>query len=135
MTTTGGCYCGAIRYEADGDPVMKGECHCRECQYITGGQANDFMAMPASGFRYTKGTPKQFQRSDLDHAVIREFCGECGTHILTRSPALPDAVILKVGSLDDTSLFGQPQVVMQTADAPSFHHIPEGIPSFERFPG
>ena len=58
MTTTGGCYCGEIRYEADGEPVMKGECHCRECQYITGGQANDFMAMPTAGFRYTKGEPK-----------------------------------------------------------------------------
>ncbi len=113
---------------------MKGECHCRECQYITGGQANDFMAMPASAFRYTKGSPKAFTRSDLEHAVTREFCGTCGTPILTRSPALPQAVILKVGSLDDMSVFGQPQVVMQTADAPGFHHIPEGIPAFPRFP-
>jgi hypothetical protein len=59
MTTTGGCYCGEIRYEADGEPVMKGECHCRECQYLTGGQANDFMAMPTAGFRYTNGEPKE----------------------------------------------------------------------------
>jgi len=135
MKITGGCYCGALRYEAEGDPIMKGECHCRECQYLTGGQANDFMAMPDPGFRYTKGTFKAFRRADREHAVTREFCPECGTHILTRSPALPQAVILKVGTLDDTSVFGQPQVVMQTADAPSFHHIPEGIPSFERFPG
>ena len=135
MKLTGGCYCGALRYEAEGEPVMKGECHCRECQYITGGQANDFMAMPEPGFRYTQGTFKGFRRADLDHAVTREFCPECGTHILTRSPALPGAVILKVGSLDDTSVFGGPQVVMQTADAPGFHHIPEGVPAFERWPG
>lgn len=135
MKLGGGCYCGEIRYEAEGDPIMKGECHCRECQYITGGQANDFMAMPVAGFRYTKGTPKGFTRSDLKVAVTREFCPNCGTQILTRSPALPQAVILKVGSLDDTSVFGQPQVIMQTADAPSFHHIPEGIPAFPRWPG
>ena len=36
MKVTGGCYCGALRYEAEGDPIMKGECHCRECQYLTG---------------------------------------------------------------------------------------------------
>jgi len=135
MKVTGGCYCGALRYEAEGEPVMKGECHCRECQYFTGGQANDFMAMPEPGFRYTKGTFTAFRRADLEHGVTREFCPECGTHILTRSPALPQAVILKVGSLDDTSVFGGPQVVMQTADAPSFHHIPEGVPAFERWPG
>ncbi|MEZ6010993.1 MAG: GFA family protein [Hyphomonas sp.] len=135
MAITGGCYCGEIRYEAEGEPIMKGECHCRECQYITGGQANDFMAMPAAGFHFTKGTPKAFSRPDLDHPVIREFCATCGTHVLTRSPALPQAVILKVGTLDDTSFFGGPQVVMQTADAPSFHHIPAGVPAFERWPG
>ena len=135
MTIKGGCYCGEIRYEAEGEPVMKGECHCRECQYITGGQANDFLAMPAEGFSYTKGTPKQFTRNDFEGAATREFCPTCGTHLVTRSPALPQAVIIKVGSLDDVSVFGAPQVVMQTADAPSFHHIPEGVPAFERWPG
>jgi hypothetical protein len=114
---------------------MKAECHCRECQYFTGGQANDFMAMPAAGFRFTKGAAKAYKRDDFEHAVTREFCPNCGTHILTRSPALADAVILKVGSLDDPAIFGQPQMVMQTADAQSFHHIPEGIPAFERWPG
>lgn len=135
MTIKGGCYCGEIRYEADGEPIMKGECHCRECQYITGGQANDFIAMPAEGFRYTKGSPKQFKRTDIEFAAIREFCPNCGTHVVTRSPAMPQGAIVKVGSLDDTSVFGKPDVVMQTADAPSFHHIPEGVPSFERWPG
>ncbi|MCA8903103.1 MAG: GFA family protein [Hyphomonas sp.] len=135
MALTGGCYCGEIRFEAGGDPVMKGECHCRECQYISGGNANDFMAMPTALFHYTKGAPKQFTRSGIESPVTREFCGTCGTPILARSPALADAVILKVGTLDDTSVFGQPQMIIQTADAPSFHHIQEGIPAFPRWPG
>ena len=37
MAITGRCYCGAVRYEADGPPAFKGQCHCRECQYISGG--------------------------------------------------------------------------------------------------
>ena len=37
MKLEGGCYCGALRYVAEGEPAMKAECHCRECQYITGG--------------------------------------------------------------------------------------------------
>ena len=71
MPITGGCYCGAVRYEAEGDPIMKAQCHCRECQYFTGGQPNDFMAMPEAGFKYTKGEPKRFTKSDVTNAATR----------------------------------------------------------------
>ena len=93
------------------------------------------MAMPASDFRYTLGTPKQFRRPDLERGVVREFCGTCGTHLTTRSPALLNAVILKVGTLDEPAEFGAPQMSMQVADAQGFHHIADGIPAFDRFPG
>ena len=66
MKLAGGCYCGGVRYEADGDPLFKGQCHCRECQYISGGSPNVTMGMPAASFAYTKGAPKPFQRGDLD---------------------------------------------------------------------
>lgn len=92
-----------------------------------------FMLMPPDGFGYSKGTPKQFTRSDLENAVTREFCAECGTHLTTRRPGLP-AVILKVGTLDDPALFGAPQMAIFTIDKQAFHQIPEGLPSFERLP-
>jgi hypothetical protein len=135
MTITGGCYCGAVRYEAEGAPIMKARCHCRECKYYTGGEGNDFMAMPAGGFRYTKGQPKGFTKPGVTGAATREFCADCGTPLLTRSPALPIAVILKIGSLDDPSAYGGPQMILQTADAHPFHLLPDGVPAFPRFPG
>ena len=133
MKLEGGCYCGSIRYVAEGEPKLKAQCHCRECQYFSGGSPNTFMLMPVDGFRYTKGTPRQFTRSDLEGAVTREFCGECGTHLLTRRPGLPP-VIIKVGTLDDPTLFGTPQMAIYTVDKQPFHMIAEGIPSFERLP-
>jgi len=135
MELYGRCYCGALRYRATGDVMFKGQCHCRECQYITGGQPNVVMAMPESGFSYTKGSPKQFRRSDLPNPVTREFCADCGTHILGKASGLPGAVILKVGTLDDPSVFGGPQMAIFTIDKQSFHHIPDGVPAFERTPG
>jgi len=134
MARSGGCYCGEIRYESDGDPIMQAQCHCRECQYITGGSANVFMAVPESGLRFTQGSPKGYSRADLETPVTREFCPNCGTHLLTRSPAMPQAVILKVGSLDDPSEFS-PQIAIFTCDQLPFQTIPEGVPSFERVPG
>src|SRR5271156_3750302 len=134
MKAEGGCYCGQVRYKAEGEPVMKGQCHCRECQYISGGAPNVILAMPIAGFAYTKGTPKTFTRSDLERAVTREFCADCGTHMISRAPGFP-AVIIKVGTLDNPKAYGEPNLAIFTIDKQSFHHIPEGMRAFERLPG
>ena len=133
MKFEGGCYCGKVRYEAEGEPMMKAQCHCRECQYIAGGAPNMFMLMKPAEFKYTKGTPKQFTRSDLEKPVTREFCPDCGTHLvtLTQHPL----VVIKVGTLDDPKLFGGPKMAIYTIDKQPFHQIPEGLKTFERLPG
>jgi hypothetical protein len=133
MKLEGGCYCGSVRYIAEGEPKLRAQCHCRECQYISGGSPNIFMLMPVDGFSFTKGTPKQFTRSDLEGAVTRAFCAECGTHLTTRRPGL-SVVNLKAGTLDDPALFGTAQMAIFTVDKQPFHAIPEGVPSFERLP-
>ena len=132
MAMTGRCYCGALKYEVTADPIFNGQCHCRECQYISGGGPNMFVAMPVTGFKYTASQPKQFTRSDLERAVTREFCAECGTHLVSKLPGLP-AVALKVGTFDDPSLFN-PKMAIHTLDKQAFHHVPEGMPAFERLP-
>ena len=131
MRLEGGCYCGAVRYLAEGEPVLRAQCHCRACQHISGGAPNPFMLMPPAGFRFSKGTPRQFSRPDLENAVTREFCADCGTHLTTRRPGL-DAVILKVGTLDNPELFEGPQMAIYTAQMQAFHAIPDGP---ARFPG
>jgi len=134
MKVEGRCYCGALRFKAEGDPMFMGQCHCRECQYISGGSPSVVIAMPEAGFAYTKGTPKAFRRNDLPSPATREFCGECGTHILAKAPALPGMLVIKAGTLDDPSVV-TPMMAINLIDKQSFHLIPEGIPTFERFPG
>ncbi|HJQ83380.1 MAG TPA: GFA family protein [Candidatus Binatia bacterium] len=135
MRLEGGCYCGSVRYQAEGDALFKGQCHCRECQYISGGHPNLVIGMPAPGFSYVKGKAKGFSRKDLADPVTREFCAECGTHLLSRTPRLPGGVLIKVGTLDDPSVFGGPDMVIFTVDKQRFHHVPDGVPAFERLPG
>ena len=134
MKVEGGCYCGNVRYRATGEPVMRAQCNCRECQYISGGSSNLILGMPVAGFEFTKGTAKPFTRTDLENPVTREFCPDCGTHLLSRLPGLPIA-LLKVGTLDEPAIFEGPQMVVFTIDSQPFHQNPEGIPTFERLPG
>ena len=65
--------------------------------------------------------------------MTREFCAECGTHLITRPLGLP-AVVLKVGTLDDPKQFGAAQMAIYTVDKQAFHMVPEGVPTFERLP-
>ena len=44
-------------------------------------------------------------------------------------------MILKVGTLDDPSQFDGPQMAIFTIDKQSYHHIPDGVATFERTPG
>jgi hypothetical protein len=134
MKITGGCYCKKIRYAAEGEPVMRGLCHCRECQYISGGGANVALAMPLSGFRYTSGEPKSFERGDLDAPVKRQFCPDCGTSLVSLPPGLHDLVILKVGTMDDPAQYGAPDMAFYCIEKQPFHYLPEDLLKFDRFP-
>lgn len=136
MRLEGGCYCKSVRYVAEGEPFLKAQCHCRECQYISGGAPNMFIAMPVQSFSYSKGDPKAFKRSDLQHPVTREFCPECGTHLVTRLPeGGPPMIVVKVGTLDDpAAMYGRPDLAIYTIDKQAFHEVPAGLPTFERLP-
>ena len=133
MEIKGGCYCGDIKYLASGEPQASIQCHCRECQYITGGNPNVLMIMPNEQFHFTKGAPKEFKRDDIENAVTRLFCNNCGTAIGTRSPLRPYSIILKVGTFDDPSVF-KPEIAIFTCDMQSFHYIDSSIKSFNKRP-
>ncbi|MBW2268090.1 MAG: GFA family protein [Deltaproteobacteria bacterium] len=132
MIFEGGCYCGNLRYRSEGEVLGRGQCHCRECQYSSGGSPNMIMAMPREGFTYTRGKPTGHTRDDLDVAVTREFCAKCGTHVLIRVPPMPSMVMLRVGTLDEPDLFGMPDMAIFLCDKRIFHVVPEGVPTFDK---
>lgn len=134
MEFTGGCYCKNVRYSVEGEPLIKALCHCRECQYIAGGGANVLIAMPRAGFKYTEGAPATFQRDDLEAGVVREFCSNCGTHLTSNPPGMPDMVIVKVGSMDHPEDYGTPDMALYCSEKQPFHSIAEGVMQFDEFP-
>ena len=83
---TGGCFCGAIRYQSTDPPVRVGMCHCRMCQRWFGAAACMGVFFESDSFRFTKGEPKIFMTSAI---LERRFCENCGTSILHRYVAGP----------------------------------------------
>ena len=133
MELKGGCYCGEVGYEISGELQACFQCHCRECQYITGGNPNAVMVFSQEDFKFIKGNPSVFARSDLDTPVNRYFCKSCGTAIGSISPSRPESFIVKIGTLDDPGVF-DPKFAIFTCDIQDFHHIPEGLQSFDKRP-
>ena len=133
MKMTGGCYCGALRYEITAKPVFKAECYCRACQHIAGGAPQYFMLVPEEAFLFSRGTAKSFTLPDKDNAVTRSFCDICGTHLVTKRPGL-EGVIVKVGTLDDPAQFGRPRAAIFVSEKQPFHQISEDLPQFQGLP-
>src|SRR6266478_301396 len=104
--------------------TFTGGCYCRTCQAISGGAGNFFMAVDAKSFQFTKGTPRSFNKNDRPGSPTRHFCGACGVHLTARSERAPTAVLIKVGTLDDPSVFEGPQLVTWTSEMQKFHLLP-----------
>ena len=82
------------------------------------------------------GTPRSYVKTaESGNRRRHAFCGDCGTPLTSRTPAIPGMVLVKAGSLDQTAQFGKPDFAVFTIDKPSWHVVMEGVPSFERMPG
>ena len=98
---TGGCACGAVRFEITADPVGGGICHCRACQYAAGGPPTYVLLAPKMAFKVTKGEPKVYtSKGDSGADVGRAFCAECGTPLQVRVDHQPETVDFPVATLD-----------------------------------
>jgi len=100
MTWTGGCLCGAVRYEAKVSVSENWYCHCRMCQKSTGSVVSTSAIVPKTQLRIIKGNPKFYQSSQ---SVERGFCSNCGSPMFFR-PVNEDWVSILSGTLDDPEL-------------------------------
>jgi hypothetical protein len=99
-TWTGGCLCGAIRYEASVTDSENWYCHCRMCQRWTGSVLTTSAIIPKADLRITKGEPKYYRSSSF---VERGFCQDCASPLFFR-PIKDDWVSIQTGTLDNPEL-------------------------------
>lgn len=135
MTTplTGGCLCGAIRYKIDAQVTELRACHCKNCQKHSGTGGTVNAVVPTGQFRITQGTTTKYQDSATQsgRTLSRHFCGKCGSSIYSQRNPDPGFVVVRAGSLDDSSGMKITSDIW-TATAPPWMHID---PASERHPG
>ena len=132
-TYTGGCACGAIRYEGTADPIAAGHCHCRACQHASGAGHASHLMLPKGAISVT-GEPKFYDApADSGNMISRGFCTDCGSPVLTFNSGMPDMVAVRAASLDDPSQF-EPMLVVFTETAQAWDPAHEGLPSFPGMP-
>jgi hypothetical protein len=98
---TGGCFCGAIRYEVEGTPFHATNCHCSICRRTTGAPFVTWFSVRLSEFRIVKGEPMRFKPTE--HG-IRSFCSRCGTQLTFQHVELTDEIDVTTCSLDNPEL-------------------------------
>ena len=99
MELTGGCLCGAIRFEADEQPQWIRHCHCVMCRKVSGSAFLTGLIFRAGAIHWT-GKPESYESSP---GFLRTFCSKCGSSLTNEIVHVSDKLYLLLGSFDDPS--------------------------------
>jgi hypothetical protein len=130
---TGGCLCGAVRYEAKGEPLYTGHCYCADCRKVSGSGFIPFMSYPAGAVRFSGRTLKFTSKSARGSNAVRNSCPVCGGLVFGGEVGIDDSFTIYAGSLDDPSFF-HPQIAIFARDRPDWAVIPPGLTVFDAMP-
>lgn len=130
---TGGCACGAIRYEISAEPIEMNDCQCRHCQHKSGTGHGSYLTFFRSAVK-TEGEAKQWDMVG-DNGTIKShaFCPTCGSPVHLTFPGIPDIFTIHAASLDDPSRY-KPRKVIWTTSGHAWDHIDPALPKFDKMP-
>lgn len=127
----GQCHCGAIRYQAEGDPVYHALCHCTDCRRHAGAPMVGWALFRNEVFAITRGEPRVYASSEHGR---RHFCGDCGTGLFyTNEAVFPGMTDIQSGTLDDPGALPV-QIHVQVAERIGWMKDVDSLPQFERYP-
>lgn len=99
----GGCLCGAVRYEAGGEPLFGLRCYCRDCQRASGSSNVPIVAVLRKLFTISGETKSYATAGESGRKAARNFCPVCGSLLFGAPERAPEIITLYVGTLDDPS--------------------------------
>ena len=134
LPLTGGCGCGAVRFELDAPPLVAVYCHCTRCQRRSGTNAGASARVDPASFRLVAGE-EQLRAWQADGGLEKVFCGACGSGVLARRGDDGAVLVVRMGAFDgDPGV--RPSAHQYTNYAAPWQPIPDdGLPRYpERMP-
>ncbi|MDX1367575.1 GFA family protein [Pseudomonas sp.] len=122
---SGGCQCGALRYQFRAALRDIAHCHCSICRRTTGGILTTWITVPLASFEWLAGTATEFASSA---SCTRSFCPSCGAHLTLFTTLSPQTLDITVATLDQPELAPADRHIWVQSRLPWLHldgHLPE----------
>ena len=131
---TGGCACGAIRYEISAEPKLMVDCQCRDCQRKSGTGHGSYLAFADRKSVKLEGEARHWDLvGDSGNVKTRGFCPTCGSPVYLTSADMPDLFSVHAASLDDPGRY-RPQMVIYRVSGHAWDHVDPALPAYDRMP-
>ncbi len=129
MHATGSCFCGAVRYEIDGEIGPAYYCHCSRCRKISGSAFTANAVVDPAHFHVVAGKDRLRAQTSED-GISRWFCGDCGSPIHVSQG---EHMRLRLGSLD-SNLADRPKFHIFVGSKADWYDIHDDLPRHDERP-
>ena len=123
---SGGCLCGSLRYEAEGEPLSMGYCYCADCRKASGSGFIPFMGFASSAVRFSGETLTFTSKAANGGDAVRNSCRICGSLVFGGRVVKDDSFTIYAGTLDDPSRF-YPRTAIFTRNRPPWAVLPPDL--------
>jgi hypothetical protein len=131
---TGGCACGAIRYEISAEPIFMNDCQCRDCQQASGTGHGSYLTFgDRKAVKLTGKATHWDIVADSGNVKTRGFCPSCGAPVYLTFAAMPQLFNIHAASLDDPARF-TPQAATYRTRGYDWDHLDPALPKFDKMP-
>lgn len=130
---TGGCSCGALRYEATGEPIFSNHCQCLDCQQLSGTGHGSYLTFPRENSAQTGEAVIRTKIGDSGNAKHHAACTACGSPVSLTFVGMPNLFTVHAASLDDPSRFN-PQVITYARRAQPWDPLDASLQRFDSSP-
>ena len=128
---TGGCRCGALRYDIAAEPVFMNHCQCLDCQHLSGTGHSSYLTFPNETLVETGEAEIRETIGDSGSIKRHGSCRICGSPVSLTFAAMPTLFAVHAASLDDPARF-KPHVITYADRALPWDQLD---PALERRPG
>lgn len=131
---TGGCACGAIRFEISDEPMVMNDCQCRHCQQRSGTGHGSYLTFPSRKHVALTGRATHWDLvGDSGNVKTHGFCPTCGSPVYLTFALWPDLFTIHAASLDDPRRY-KPQMVTYAITGYAWDHLDPTVPKFDKMP-